>query len=133
MTGAIIEMARSDVAKDTQMTLDQLLNVIKTEPAAVEFSDVMLVIATYYDYSAITFNNGDLVNEAGSNEGSCKIFAFAQLQQLDQAQTLACFGQYYRDDVLKHPDASDHGNIRRFIQHGWSGISVNAAITLTAK
>lgn len=105
------------------MTLEQLISLITTEPASVEFSDVMNVIANNYHYTATTFENADLVNQAGTNEGSCKIFAFAQLHQLSQAQTLACFGQYYRDDVLRHPKGEDHGNIRRFMQHGWPGIT----------
>ena len=41
---------------------------------------------------------------------------------LDQEQTLTCFGDYYRKDVLEHPEGSDHANIRNFIKSGWSGI-----------
>ena len=59
--------------------------------------------------------------QQGENSGSCKIFAFAQLHHLDEASTLACFGAYYRDDVLKHPQGSDHQNIRQFINTGWQG------------
>jgi len=33
---------------------------------------------------------------------------FAQLQQLSQAETLACFGKYYREDVLQNPEGDDH-------------------------
>jgi len=105
------------------MNIEQLITKIRQQPEAVEFNEVMAVITSHYHYSATDFNNADLINKAGMNEGSCKIFAFAQLNELSQAQTLACFGQYYRDDVLKHPDATDHGNIRRFIQHGWTAIS----------
>ena len=48
--------------------------------------------------------------------------AFAQLHELDAARTLACFGRYYREDVLRHPDGSDHANIRTFMRHGPAGI-----------
>lgn len=105
------------------MSLTSLLQQLQQAPNSVEFDQVMAVIAEHYDYSPTHFSNGpDVVNEAGSNEGSCKIFAFAQLNNLDPAQTLACFGKYYRDDVLQHPEANDHGNIRAFMVHGWDGI-----------
>lgn len=102
--------------------LQQLITHLKTEPSTVEFTQVMKVIEENYNYSPQTFHNGEVTNEAGTNEGSCKIFAFAQLQQLNKEQTLACFGQYYRDDVLAHPEGDDHANIRQFIKSGWDGI-----------
>ncbi|NNF96141.1 MAG: hypothetical protein HKM94_04340 [Halobacteria archaeon] len=39
-----------------------------------------------------------------------------------ELETLACFGKYYREDVLQHPQGTDHLNIRTFMRHGWSGI-----------
>ena len=108
------------------MTHDNLLETLKTNPEQIEFDKVISVINDHYAYSPTCFTNGIdgdvLVNEAGSNEGSCKIFAFAQINQLSKEQTLACFGHFYREDVLKNPQGSDHGNIRRFIQYGWDGI-----------
>jgi len=104
------------------MSLPQLLNQIENQPDQIDFAHVMAVITQHYRYQPTAFNNGSLRNEAGQNEGSCKIFSFAQLHQLDQQQTLACFGAYYREDVLEHPHADDHGNIRQFISHGWQGI-----------
>lgn len=83
----------------------------------------MAVIEANYDFTPTTFKNGKTVNEAGQNSGSCKLFAFAQLQNLSVDQTLACFGQYYRNDVLKNPEGTDHQNIRNFISYGWEGIS----------
>ena len=104
------------------MSVENLLTKIKQQPERVEFSEVMEVIAQYYQYQPTTFNNDDLVNLAGTNEGSCKVFSFAQLNALTVQQTLACFGTYYRDDVLKNPTGDDHGNIRRFMRSGWQGI-----------
>jgi len=108
------------------MTHNDLLNTIKTQPEHVEFDQVINTINQHYTYSPTRFTNGvdgDIViNEVGTNEGSCKIFAFAQLNQLNKEETLACFGHYYRDDVLANPQGSDHGNIRRFMQYGWDGI-----------
>lgn len=109
------------------MTLTELLQQLRTAPDQVQFSHVITVIDKNYDYSPQLFSNGQgedtIINAAGSNEGSCKIFAFATLQQLEPAQTLACFGDYYRQDVLEHPHNTDHGNIRRFMRDGWDGIS----------
>lgn len=104
------------------MNLDQLLDKLNTEPSTIDFNDVMQVIDTNYNYTPANFINGDVNNLAGTNEGSCKIFSFAQLHKLNESQTLACFGDYYRTDVLLNIDGSDHGNIRNFITTGWNGI-----------
>lgn len=82
----------------------------------------MTVIDKHYDFTPTSFNNGEVINGVGTNEGSCKIFAFAQLNNLSETETLALFGRYYRDDVLGHPAAEDHANIRNFILDGWLGI-----------
>lgn len=92
----------------------------------IVFAELMQLIADQYDYSPTLFTNGieaDCVtNEAGTNEGSCKLFAFAKLNQLNKTQTLLCFGEYYRVDVLLNPEGSDHANIRTFMKYGWDGI-----------
>lgn len=106
------------------MNLNAFLEQIKAgEP--VSFQDTIAVITEYYQYQPTAFSNGldqPVVSQAGQNEGSCKIFSFAQLQQLSETETLSLFGDYYRIDVLQNPDATDHQNIRRFIQDGWAGI-----------
>lgn len=115
------------------MMLNEFVTYV-TNGGQVKFEDTMAVIAENYDYQPTEFSNGlqsPLRNAAGQNEGSCKIFAFARLHALDRSQTLALFGDYYRQDVLNHPDATDHQNIRRFMQDGWPGISFNGeALTL---
>ncbi|MDO6489262.1 HopJ type III effector protein [Colwellia sp. 6_MG-2023] len=107
-------------------SLSALLTQIKQQSATVEFEQVMQVIKDSYNYQPTSFTNGELVNQAGANEGSCKIFYFAQLNELNQQQTLACFGRYYREDVLENPLGDDHGNIRNFIKTGWQGIKFDA-------
>jgi len=111
------------------MTIDELKKLLYSAPEKIEFEDVIQIINDNYNYTPCCFTNGkgsdQIKNEAGSNEGSCKIFSFAQLNRLDEKQTLACFGLYYRYDVLAHPDNHDHTNIRNFIQYGWSGIKFN--------
>jgi hypothetical protein len=93
--------------------------------SSVDFSATMALISELYDYRPTTFHNGlgknSLTSEAGTNEGSCKIFAFGRLKQLSKEQTLACFGEHYRK-VLDTPAEQDHGNIRRFMADGWEGI-----------
>lgn len=112
--------------------LNTLLEQIKSEPETVEFQDVIDTITEHYDYAPTQFHNGvddDCVtSKAGDNEGSCKIFSFAQLHQLNDNQTLNCFGQYYRDDVLKNPDNTDHANIRTFMKHGWGNIIFDGVV-----
>lgn len=104
------------------MNLDAFLQKLNNSPEQVEFEDTMAAIDGSYAFTPTAFKNGNLANEAGQNSGSCKIFAFAQLNGLSPQQTLACFGHYYRNDVLQHPDGADHQNIRNFIQTGRSGI-----------
>ncbi len=114
------------------MSLSALLDQIRLRPDQVRFGDVMDAIATHYDYTPTRFRNGELTNQAGQNEGSCKLFAFAQLHGLSKDETLACFGDYYRIEVLGEPDGSNHGNIRNFITTGWDGIAFDVA-PLSAK
>ena len=107
--------------------LDQLVTQINTNPEKVEFQDVIAIINEYYHYTPTQFTNGidnhRITNKAGENEGSCKIFSFARDQQLDENQTLHCFGRYYHNDVLHYPENTDHSNIRTFIKYGWKGIT----------
>ena len=108
------------------MLINTFLEKLNTTPESVEFTDTMAVIEANYEFTETTFSNGDQKNEAGQNSGSCKIFTFAKIQKLSESQTLACFGIYYRDDVLKFPENDDHQNIRQFILNGWAGISFTA-------
>jgi hypothetical protein len=93
----------------------------------VAFEAVMAVVAENYAYRPCRFRNGvgadAVVNEAGTNEGSCKIFHLARLLGLDQQQTLALFGDFYQRDVLGTPTGTSHANIRRFMRDGWAGIA----------
>jgi len=114
------------------MTLNAFLEKLQNSPENVEFTDTMAVIDKLYDFTETEFKNGDLLNQSGENSGSCKLFAFAQLQQLSHEQTLVCFGAYYRNDVLQNPDAADHQNIRNFMKYSWTGISF-AAVPLKEK
>jgi hypothetical protein len=117
---------------EVDMQMDVLLNQIKTNPESVEFAEVMAVIEANYTHTPSAFTNGALENSAEQNQGSAKLLAFAQLQGLSEAETLACFGTYYRNDVLGNPEGSDHGNIRNFMVSGWAGVKLPEGV-LTAK
>ena len=116
------------------MSLASFLEKINNN-VPVSFDETIAVIIENYQYQATEFSNGlnqdTLVNKAGTNEGSCKIFAFAQIHQLDEQQTLNLFGDYYRLDVLNDPQGTGHQNIRNFMKYGWEGICFNSA-ALTA-
>ncbi|NQY88849.1 MAG: HopJ type III effector protein [Colwellia sp.] len=113
--------------------LESFLVQVKQEEHTIAFEQVMQVIKDNYQYQPTSFTNGELVNEIGTNEGSCKIFYFAKLNKLSPQQTLACFGHYYRDDVLANPNGNDHANIRNFIQTGWQGIEFKSVALLAAE
>ena len=116
------------------MSIEELIGLIKKQPEKVEFDHVVDVIDDNYEYTPTHFRNGkghDLVNNlSGSNEGSCKIFAFATMHGLNETETLACFGKYYRVEVLEHPKKNNHANIRTFIRHGWSGIQFEGTVLI---
>lgn len=85
------------------------------------FSDVLHFIEQHYEHTPTAFRNGEVFNEATQNQGSAKVFSFAQLQHLGEMDTLSLFAEHYKA-VLDHPDGSDHQNIRQFMTHGWQGI-----------
>ena len=103
--------------------INEYLEKLKNTPESLEFNELMQLIDSNYVFRPTEFSNGDLINQAEQNQGSCKLFSFAKLHNLNQQQALACFGSYYRHDVLENPDADNHQNIRNFIEHGWDGIN----------
>jgi hypothetical protein len=115
------------------MSLKTYLEKIKQSPNEITFPETIAVIEENYDFTPTTFDNGTQHNEAGQNSGSCKLFAFAKLQNLSQAETLACFGAYYFEEVLGDPEGTSHQNIRNFMKSGWEGIQFEGeALTLKA-
>ncbi|MFC3678595.1 HopJ type III effector protein [Bacterioplanoides pacificum] len=100
-------------AKDT--FLQQLHNDDHVFASTLEF------IETWFDFTPSAFNNGEVVNAADQNQGSCKVFALAHQLELTQEQALRCFGEHYRD-VLATPDVDNHHNLRRLLKEGLSNI-----------
>lgn len=115
-------------------TLKQFIDQIEKNPETIAFQDVINLIEENYHYSPTSFINGtnedNVKSLAGENEGSCKIFSFAKMNKLDKTQTLHCFGQYYRQDVLQNPENTDHANIRTFIKYGWDNVTFEKAVLI---
>ena len=103
------------------MEIESFLKKLNTSPETIDFNETITVVDENYNFIPTIFKNGEVVNEAGKNSGSCKLFSFAKLNNLTQEQTLYCFGNYYMD-VLSTPEANDHQNIRNFMKTGWEGI-----------
>ena len=104
------------------MTLNEFLDKLKSSPKQIDFSETITVIDSNYLFTPTAFTNGLLENAEDQNLGSCKLFAFAVDQDFTKAQTLACFGTYYFEDVLINPDGTGHQNIRNFIKTGFEGL-----------
>ncbi len=102
----------------------------KLNANTAQFSETQALVEKWYDLSSTAFKNGldeqAVNNESGQNEGSLKVFALGRLNGFTPLQTLACFGEHYRD-VQATPKGQDHQNIRQFMIHAWPGIQFNAA------
>ena len=102
---------------------EQLTILIKKlKGNSLSFKEVIEFIETYYQHQPTAFKNGEAYNEATQNQGSAKVFSFAQLNNLNKEDTLYLFAEHYQS-VLNTPNATDHQNIRQFMTHGWSGIA----------
>jgi len=103
----------------------------KLKDQSLPFKSVIEAIEADYLHQPTAFKNGDAYNEATQNQGSAKVFAFAQLNNLSKEDTLYLFAEHYQA-VLNTPDGTDHQNIRQFMAHGWSGMAFEGT-TLIAK
>lgn len=55
------------------MSVESFLEKLKTAPETVSFNDTIAVIEENYTFSETAFTNGQTENQAGQNNGSCKI------------------------------------------------------------
>jgi hypothetical protein len=115
------------------MTTEQLLEIVR-QAGSVRFNETIGAIDDCYQYTPTRFLNGlgeyELVNEAGANEGSCRIFYFAKEHGLTVEQTLSLFGEHY-EEVKAHPNSTSHLNIRTFLRFGWDGIQFDGKALTT--
>ena len=74
----------------------------------VAFKETMAAVEENYIYTPVQFSNGlgddPVVNPAGKNEGSCKIFALGRRCGLSKEETVSLFGELYWKDVVENPD-----------------------------
>lgn len=111
---------------------EQLTSLIeKLKQNAITFKEVIEFIETYYQHQPMAFKNGEAYNETTQNQGSAKVFSFAQLNNLSKEDTLYLFAEHYQA-VLNTPEGTDHQNIRQFMANGWAGIAFEGQ-ALTAK
>src|SRR4051812_5625459 len=102
---------------------EQLTTLIKKlKDNSISFKEVIEFIETYYQHQPTAFKNGEAYNESTQNQGSAKVFAFAQLNNLSKEDTLYLFAEHYQS-VLNTPTGTDHQNIRQFMANGWDGIA----------
>lgn len=87
-----------------------------------KFEETIAVIDQNYIFTPTAFKNGNQINDAGQNNGSCKVFSFAKRHHLTKEETLFLFGEHYQS-VQTTPEATDHQNIRNFMTYGWEGIA----------
>ena len=88
---------------------------------SAKFADVLAFIEARFQHTPTAFQNGTQLNAATENQGSAKVFSFAKIEGLNAEDTLSLFAEHYAS-VLATPEATDHQNIRQFIQNGWDGI-----------
>jgi hypothetical protein len=107
------------------MKLGEFLKKLNDEPASIALCETLDTIAELYEFTPVGFSNGEMRNEAGEAIRSCMLYAFARDQKLSEAQTLACFGEHYRE-VLMDPQGTAHRTIRIFMKSGWGGVAFDS-------
>jgi hypothetical protein len=107
------------------MKLDAFLKKLNDDPTSITLDDTLATIAEAYEFTPFGYTLGGVRFESHQVHRSCQLYAFAQLNRLSEAQTLACFGAYYHQDVLQHPDGTDHKTVRLFMKHGWAGLALD--------
>lgn len=86
-----------------------------------QFADTLAFIAENYAFQASSFKNGEVANNKGQNEGSCKVLALAILENFTNEEALLAFAEHYRS-VLVTPDGNDHQNIRALQKTGLKAV-----------
>lgn len=125
---SLIQLEPKSIDLGVFVQITELLASLKAQHA--NFNDVIAWIEAHYHYTPTSFDNGPVHNDAGQNAGSCKVFYAAKLLSLSAEDTLQLFAEHYRS-VLNSPDATDHANIRAFMQHGWAGIQYHGVALTT--
>jgi hypothetical protein len=96
---------------------------------SLSFKEVLAFIEARFQHQPTAFKNGEAFNDASQNQGSAKVFSFAQLNNLSREDTLYLFAEHYQA-VLNTPEGTDHQNIRQFMKNGWEGIAFDGEALL---
>lgn len=107
--------------------IEEILN--KIDANEISFADVISFIKEKYNYTPSAFSNGKLQNKEVENQGSAKVFFFAQFHKVSKENTLKLFVEHYQN-VLENPEADNHQNIRQFMIFGWEGIQFKNTVLL---
>ena len=102
-------------------SIETYIASLENGASAIDFALTLAVIDAHYCFAPTGFKNGNVVNRAGENSGSCKVFSFAQLHKLSKDMTLAMFAEHYQN-VLDNPTLDNHANIRAFMKTGFDGL-----------
>lgn len=111
------------------MNTSELLEGLKNK--TINFASVLEYIESLYTHTPTGFTNGAQRNESNQNQGSAKVFGFANEEGLSKEDTLLLFAEHYQA-VLETPNDLDHQNIRQFMMNGWDGITFDG-VTLQKK
>jgi hypothetical protein len=107
------------------MKLNEFMDRLNSEPGSIRLDEALETIGELYEFTPVGFSNGAMRNEAGDAVRSCMLYAFGKLQNLSESQTLACFGEHYRE-VLSDPHGTAHRTIRIFMRSGWAGVKFDS-------
>jgi hypothetical protein len=107
------------------ITESQYLSALKSGHV-MGFEVLIRLIEQTYHYTPVAFTNGDIKNSKDENQGSAKVFCFANIHKLTQLETLYCFGEHYQA-VLNNPESDTHQNIRHFMTYGWLGLNFSSS------
>ena len=71
--------------KEEEVSRIKFINKLKTDATKVSFEETIAVIDANYSFTPTTFSNGNQINQARENNGSCKIFSFANSNNLSSS------------------------------------------------
>ena len=84
------------------MTVAELVQKIKTQAENIQFSEIIETVDANYNFTPTAFKNGETMNEANQNNGSCKVFSFAKNQRnLLKPSQLKLISSYYKLFIIK--------------------------------
>jgi hypothetical protein len=118
--------------KEVPPPIENLLRKVRTDASSLMFAETLEAIELGFEFFGVKFSCGDVVSSSSENTGSSKVLSMAILVGLTDAETLACFGEHYRD-VLADPSGASHANIRALMATGLAGVKFPNGPSLTLR